>query len=145
MASVECIAAGMSMIKVHDISMTTDNVELYDGSDVVTETINVDFIRRMFPDAEYAIMWLRQVAESKECAGCKGTHNVLVCPAEHCWNCGEPGHWDLICRNGIITRMNKADLVKEIASYKPEHPVDIEVDTIDAGYVSDCESCDSYG
>ena len=139
------LATTMETVSISTGTDSGESLELYDHGTMVSEIINMDFIKKFY-DVDYALMWLRQVAESKECTKCKGSHNVLICPHDNCMNCGEPGHWDLICRNGASEKLSKEDFDREVASYKlqkeAENAVDDGVDL--DGYASDCGSCESF-
>ena len=126
-------------------SKSDETLELYDHGSMVSETINMGFIRKFF-DVEYALMWLHQVAENKVCTKCNSDHNVLICPHDNCKNCGEPGHWDLICRNGAVKKLSKEDFDREVASYKQQKEAEdvVEDGTEEQGYTSDCGSCESF-
>jgi hypothetical protein len=75
------------------------------------------------------LSWINDFAKEVECS-CGGRHNPMICPTEHCWNCGEPGHWNVICPNKEAIILSKEDFDKEIASYEAAR----QAENVDAVY-----------
>lgn len=128
-------------------------IAFYLNGAYVFDRLNMAYIEKITDDKnrDEVMAWILNLTKETMCLACGGAHNIMVCPKDNCWNCGEPGHWDFICRNGCTERLSKEDFWREVRSYKSVDVPDNDDDNDDVSEeepltpVSDAGTNDSYG